>query len=169
MTGSLNRRDLNVAIPVAKHAAQRSADVERDLPSRRVTPIGTEPWAGHFRRIPRRRLRVVRFLPYGTLAVFLGPKLFTSGNETASVLANLAVFGVGFCVRPLGAVLFGHLGDLWGRKHTFLATIVIMGVSTTLTGLAPTLRVHSGDEEPKGQGALGDEARQQYPGEQTVS
>ncbi len=78
------------------------------------------------------------FFLYGTLAVFFGPKFFPSGNETASVLANLAVFGVGFCIRPLGAVLFGHLGDLWGRKHTFLVTIVIMGVSTTLIGLAPT-------------------------------
>ncbi len=78
------------------------------------------------------------FYLYGTLAVFFGSKFFPSGNETATVLANLAVFGAGFGVRPLGAILFGHLGDLWGRKHTFLLTIVIMGLATTLVGLAPT-------------------------------
>ncbi len=78
------------------------------------------------------------FYLYGTLAVFFGAKFFPSGNETATILANLAVFGAGFGVRPLGAIVFGHLGDLWGRKHTFLVTIAIMGLSTTLVGLAPT-------------------------------
>jgi len=78
------------------------------------------------------------FFLYGTLAVFFGAKFFPSGNETATILANLAVFGAGFGVRPLGAIIFGQLGDLWGRKHTFLVTIVIMGLSTTLVGLAPT-------------------------------
>jgi MFS family permease len=78
------------------------------------------------------------FYLYGTLAVFFGSKFFPSGNETATVLANLAVFGAGFGVRPLGAIIFGHVGDLWGRKHTFLLTIIIMGLSTTLVGLAPT-------------------------------
>jgi len=78
------------------------------------------------------------FYLYGTLAVFFGAKFFPTGNETATVLANLAVFGAGFGVRPLGAIVFGHVGDLWGRKHTFLITIVIMGLSTTLVGLAPT-------------------------------
>jgi len=78
------------------------------------------------------------FYLYGTLAVFFGAKFFPAGNDTATMLANLAVFGAGFGVRPLGAIVFGHLGDLWGRKHTFLLTIVIMGLSTMLVGLAPT-------------------------------
>ncbi len=78
------------------------------------------------------------FFLYGTLAVFFGAKFFPSGNETATILANLAVFGAGFGVRPLGAIVFGHLGDLWGRKHTFLLTIAIMGASTFFVGLAPT-------------------------------
>jgi MFS family permease len=78
------------------------------------------------------------FYLYGTLAVFFGAKFFPSGNETATILANLAVFGAGFGVRPLGAILFGHLGDRWGRKHTFLLTIAIMGASTFFVGLAPT-------------------------------
>ena len=78
------------------------------------------------------------FYLYGTLAVFFGAKFFPSGNDTATMLANLAVFGAGFGVRPLGAIVFGHLGDLWGRKHTFLLTIVIMGLSTVAVGLIPT-------------------------------
>ena len=78
------------------------------------------------------------FYLYGTLAAFFGAKFFPSGNETAVLLANLAVFGAGFGVRPLGAIVFGHLGDLWGRKHTFLLTIAIMGASTFFVGLAPT-------------------------------
>ena len=78
------------------------------------------------------------FYLYGTLAAFFGAKFFPSGNETSTLLANLAVFGAGFGVRPLGAIVFGHLGDLWGRKHTFLLTIAIMGASTFFVGLAPT-------------------------------
>ena len=56
------------------------------------------------------------FYLYGTLAAFFGAKFFPSGNETAVLLANLAVFGAGFGVRPLGAIVFGHLGDLWGAQ-----------------------------------------------------
>jgi predicted MFS family arabinose efflux permease len=78
------------------------------------------------------------FYLYGTLAAFFGAKFFPTGNETATLLLNLAAFGAGFGVRPLGAIVFGHLGDLWGRKHTFLLTIVIMGLSTMMVGLAPT-------------------------------
>ncbi len=77
------------------------------------------------------------FYLYGTLAVFFGSKFFPAGNDTATLLANLAVFGAGFGVRPLGAIVFGHLGDLWGRKHTFLLTIIIMGLSTFLVGCVP--------------------------------
>ena len=77
------------------------------------------------------------FYLYGTLAVFFGSKFFPAGNETATLLLNLAVFGAGFGVRPLGAIVFGHLGDLWGRKHTFLLTIIIMGLSTFLVGCLP--------------------------------
>lgn len=78
------------------------------------------------------------FFLYGALAVLLGKLFFPSGNETAAFLSSLATFGAGFVVRPFGAVVFGRLGDLVGRKHTFLLTIVIMGVSTALVGLLPT-------------------------------
>jgi MFS family permease len=78
------------------------------------------------------------FYLYGTLAVFFGGLFFPLGNETAQLLASLATFGAGFGVRPLGAVVFGYLGDLIGRKYTFLITMATMGLSTALVGLLPT-------------------------------
>jgi MFS family permease len=78
------------------------------------------------------------FYLYGTLAVFFGSKFFPAGNETAQLLASLATFGAGFGVRPLGAVVFGHIGDLIGRKNTFLVTMATMGLSTALIGFLPT-------------------------------
>ncbi|MNP40680.1 Proline/betaine transporter [compost metagenome] len=78
------------------------------------------------------------FYLYGSLAVFFGSLFFPKGNETAALLASLATFGAGFAIRPVGAVIFGRLGDLFGRKKTFLATIVIMGLSTALVGVLPT-------------------------------
>src|SRR5262245_9218571 len=78
------------------------------------------------------------FYLYGSLAVFFGGLFFPKGNETAQLLASLATFGAGFGVRPLGALVFGHIGDLVGRKYTFLVTMATMGLSTALIGLMPT-------------------------------
>src|SRR4051812_15139647 len=78
------------------------------------------------------------FYLYGSLAVFFGRLFFPPGNETTALLASLATFGAGFAVRPFGALLFGRIGDIIGRKYTFLITIVIMGFATFLTGLVPT-------------------------------
>src|SRR5688572_20948349 len=78
------------------------------------------------------------FYLYGSLAVFFGSKFFPPGNETAQLLASLATFGAGFGVRPLGALVFGHVGDLIGRKYTFLVTMTAMGLATALVGLLPT-------------------------------
>ncbi len=78
------------------------------------------------------------FLLYGSLATFFGVLFFPPGNATAALLASLATFGAGFAVRPLGAVIFGRLGDRVGRKRTFLVTIVLMGLSTALVGALPT-------------------------------
>jgi MFS family permease len=78
------------------------------------------------------------FYLYGSLAVFFGSKFFPPGNETAQLLASLATFGAGFGVRPLGAIVFGYLGDLVGRKYTFLVTMATMGLSTALIGVLPT-------------------------------
>jgi MFS family permease len=78
------------------------------------------------------------FYLYGSLAVFFGGLFFPATNETAQLLASLATFGAGFGVRPLGALVFGHLGDLVGRKYTFLVTMATMGLATALIGLLPT-------------------------------
>jgi len=78
------------------------------------------------------------FYLYGTLAVFFGGLFFPPGNERAALLASLATFGAGFGVRPLGALLFGRMGDRVGRKYTFLITVVVMGLATALTGMLPT-------------------------------
>ncbi|MFT3830300.1 MAG: MFS transporter [Opitutaceae bacterium] len=78
------------------------------------------------------------FYIYGTLAVFFGKLFFPPGNETAAFLSSLALFGVGFSVRPFGALVFGRLGDLVGRKYTFLVTIIVMGLATALVGVLPT-------------------------------
>ncbi len=78
------------------------------------------------------------FYIYGTLAAFFGKLFFPPGNETSGYLSSLALFGVGFSVRPFGALVFGRLGDLAGRKYTFLVTIIVMGISTSLVGLLPT-------------------------------
>ena len=78
------------------------------------------------------------FFLYGTLAALLASKFFPADNPTAGLLASLAAFGAGFGVRPLGAVVFGYLGDLVGRKYTFLITITIMGMATVLVGALPT-------------------------------
>jgi len=80
------------------------------------------------------------FYLYGSLAIFFGGLFFPPGNERAALLASLATFGAGFGVRPLGAVVFGRIGDLVGRKYTFLVTIVTMGLSTALMGFLPTYR-----------------------------
>jgi MFS family permease len=78
------------------------------------------------------------FYIYGTLAAFFGKLFFPAGSETAGYLSSLALFGVGFSVRPFGALVFGRLGDLAGRKYTFLVTIIVMGLATALVGLLPT-------------------------------
>ncbi len=79
------------------------------------------------------------FYIFGSLAAIIGPVLFgQSGDFTKSLLGALAIFGVGFVVRPFGAVVFGRIGDMVGRKYTFLVTLLIMGGATFLTGLVPS-------------------------------
>ena len=78
------------------------------------------------------------FFVYGTLAALIGKLFFPTENATAAFLLSLATFGAGFGVRPIGAVLFGYLGDRLGRKYTFLVTITLMGIATAAVGLLPT-------------------------------
>lgn len=77
------------------------------------------------------------FYIFGSLAVIISEHFFPPGNPTAAFLATLATFGAGFVVRPFGALVFGRLGDLIGRKYTFLVTLIIMGGSTFAIGLIP--------------------------------
>jgi MFS family permease len=79
------------------------------------------------------------FYIFGSLATIIGPVLFgTTARLEDTLLGALAVFGAGFAARPFGAIFFGRLGDLIGRKYAFLATLVLMGLATFITGLVPT-------------------------------
>lgn len=78
------------------------------------------------------------FFIYGTLAAIIGRTFFPADSEVAQLLLALAGFAVGFGVRPLGAVLFGYLGDRLGRKYTFLVTITLMGLATAAVGMVPS-------------------------------
>ncbi|MFM0211086.1 MFS transporter [Paraburkholderia sediminicola] len=73
----------------------------------------------------------------GSLAIFISKSFFSGVNPTAAFIFTLLSFAAGFAVRPFGAIVFGRLGDMVGRKHTFLITIVIMGLSTFLVGFLP--------------------------------
>lgn len=78
------------------------------------------------------------FYIFGSLSTIIAAKFFPSENPTAALLSTLATFAAGFIVRPFGALVFGRLGDLIGRKYTFLLTLILMGSSTFLIGLVPT-------------------------------
>src|SRR5687768_8895146 len=77
------------------------------------------------------------FYIFGMLAKTISTQFFPEGNPTAALLSTLAIFAAGFIVRPFGALVFGRLGDLIGRKYTFLLTLILMGGSTFLIGLVP--------------------------------
>ncbi|MFN3623621.1 MAG: MFS transporter [Hyphomicrobium sp.] len=78
------------------------------------------------------------FYLYATLAPFFAALFFPPGNDTAALLSAFATYAAGFIVRPFGAIVFGRIGDLVGRKYTFLVTILVMGISTFAVGLLPT-------------------------------
>src|SRR5215210_7686244 len=78
------------------------------------------------------------FYLYGSLAAIISKQFFSGVNPTAGFIFALLAFAAGFAVRPFGALVFGRLGDLVGRKYTFLVTILIMGMSTFIVGILPT-------------------------------
>ena len=78
------------------------------------------------------------FYLYGSLATYITRHFFSGVNETTGYIFALLAFAAGFAVRPFGALIFGRLGDLWGRKNTFLVTMLLMGVSTFAVGLLPS-------------------------------
>ena len=80
------------------------------------------------------------FYLYAILAPFFAGLFFPPGNQTAALLGAFGAYAAGFLVRPFGALIFGRIGDLVGRKYTFLITIVVMGLSTVLVGFLPTYK-----------------------------
>ena len=78
------------------------------------------------------------FYLYGSLAAIITHQFFSGVNETTGFIFALMAFAAGFAVRPFGAVVFGRLGDLWGRKNTFLVTMLLMGLSTFVVGILPS-------------------------------
>ena len=78
------------------------------------------------------------FYIFGSLATVISPLFYPQGNDTFALIAYLSTFAVGFVVRPFGALFFGRIGDLAGRKYAFLITLLIMGGATALIGLLPT-------------------------------
>jgi MFS family permease len=78
------------------------------------------------------------FYIFGSLATVLSTKFFPTDNPTAAFLNTLATFAAGFVVRPFGALVFGRLGDLIGRKYTFMVTLMLMGGATFAIGLIPS-------------------------------
>src|SRR6059036_2339116 len=78
------------------------------------------------------------FYLYAILAPFFAGLFFPPGNQTAALLGAFGAYAAGFLVRPFGALVFGRIGDIVGRKYTFLVTIVCMGASTFAVGLLPT-------------------------------
>lgn len=77
------------------------------------------------------------FYIFGSLAIIISTKFFPPDNPTAAFLSTLATFAAGFVVRPFGALFFGRLGDIIGRKYTFMVTLLLMGLSTCAIGLVP--------------------------------
>src|SRR5512147_1864895 len=81
------------------------------------------------------------FYIFGSLATVIASKFYKTGTPLGDIIAWLAAFAVGFIVRPFGAIVFGRVGDLIGRKYTFLITMSLMGLCTFAVGLLPTIEV----------------------------
>ncbi|HET9341089.1 MAG TPA: MFS transporter [Casimicrobiaceae bacterium] len=111
--------------------------------AQKPTPTGAHDFTGEEKRVIfASSLGTVfewyDFYLYATLAPFFAALFFPKGNDTAALLSAFATYAAGFLVRPFGALLFGRVGDLVGRKYTFLVTILVMGFSTFAVGLLPT-------------------------------
>jgi MFS family permease len=78
------------------------------------------------------------FFLYGSLATFITEHFFSGVNATTGYIFALLAFAAGFAVRPFGAIVFGRLGDIWGRKNTFLVTMTLMGLATFVVGCLPS-------------------------------
>jgi MFS family permease len=113
---------------LAQHAPAQPADQVR---SYRIWQVITASAVGTM-------IEWYDFYIFGSLAVTIAPLFYPEGNDTLALIAYLSTFAVGFVVRPFGALFFGRIGDLVGRKYAFLATLLIMGGATALIGFLPT-------------------------------
>ena len=112
----------SAAKPIAKHTAPMTAEEKKVI---FASSLGTVfEWYD--------------FYLYGALAAIIGKQFFSALDPTAAFIASLMAFAAGFLVRPFGALVFGRLGDMIGRKYTFLVTILIMGMSTFIVGVLPS-------------------------------
>jgi len=112
----------SAAKPIAKHTAPMTAEEKKVI---FASSLGTVfEWYD--------------FYLYGSLAAIIGKQFFAALDPTAAFIASLMAFAAGFLVRPFGALVFGRLGDMIGRKYTFLVTILIMGMSTFIVGVLPS-------------------------------
>lgn len=111
---------------------QRSAlPSDREFSSSRIWPVIGASAVGTM-------IEWYDFYIFGSLAAVISPLFYPSGNDTLALIAYLATFAVGFVVRPFGALVFGRIGDVVGRKYAFLVTLLIMGGATAAIGFLPT-------------------------------
>lgn len=117
------------------------------MTAQNLTPQATATWTSGDRRKARRAalaggvgtlIEYYDFSLYGYLAVVIAPIYFPSDQPVTSLLSALAVFGTAYLIRPLGGIVFGHIGDRFGRKKALMATLVCMGIGSTAMGLLPT-------------------------------
>src|SRR5215208_6405718 len=101
-------------------------------------PSTTNVWKVIFASAAGTMIEWYDFYIFGTLAAIVAGSFFPKENPTAGFLLTLATFATGFAVRPFGALVFGRIGDLVGRKYAFLVTLLIMGGATFAIGLLPT-------------------------------
>lgn len=114
-----------------KSQAEHDAHVEKRKKARTIWSVITASSLGTL-------IEWYDFYIFGSLAAVLATKFFPADNPTAAFLSTLATFAAGFVVRPFGALFFGRLGDIIGRKYTFLVTLLIMGGATFLIGCVPS-------------------------------
>ena len=101
-------------------------------------PVDSRIWQVIFASAVGTMIEWYDFYIFGSLASVISPLFYPSGNDTLALIAYLSTFAVGFVVRPFGALFFGRIGDLVGRKYAFLVTLIIMGAATALIGVLPT-------------------------------
>lgn len=114
------------------NAVKQVADQDNELTAKEVYKIILAASAGSL-------IEWYDFFTFGSMATLIASKFYRTGTPEGDTIAWLASFAVGFLVRPFGAIVFGVLGDLMGRKYTFLVCLVLMGLSTTLVGALPTI------------------------------